>query len=143
MWRTSALSFAPTLIFLFIYLFIFIFFYFNCRAPLNHWEMALNKFIIIIIIIIINSATSLMLIVFPTQVDRQVTPALNSTEADDSAPSSGQNTIISYLSEDIMSVRQVFQENQSTWSVLLMLFSSSNPLRYGKRYVPYCRVFSK
>ena len=35
------------------FLFYFLFFSLNCKAPLNHWEMALNKFIIIIIIIII------------------------------------------------------------------------------------------
>ena len=33
------------------FLFYFLFFSLNCKAPLNHWEMALNKFIIIIIII--------------------------------------------------------------------------------------------
>ena len=31
------------------FLFYFLFFSLNCKAPLNHWEMALNKFIIIII----------------------------------------------------------------------------------------------
>ena len=34
------------------FLFYFLFFSLNCKAPLNHWEMALNKFIIIIVIII-------------------------------------------------------------------------------------------
>ena len=95
----------------------------------------------------VNSATSLMLIVFPTQIDRQATRALNSTETDDSALSSTQNTIISYLSEDIKSVREVFPEDQSMhmamWSVLLTFFSPSSPLRYGKRCVSCCQVFSK
>lgn len=79
----------------------------------------------------VNSATSLMLIVFPTQIDRQAPRALKSAETDDSALSSTQNTIISYLSEDIKSVREVFPEDQSMhmWSVLLTFFSPSSPLR--------------
>ena len=33
------------------FLFYFLFLSLNCNAPLNHWEMALNKFIIIILMI--------------------------------------------------------------------------------------------
>ena len=80
----------------------------------------------------------------PTQIYRQATSAFGSTETGDSAPSSFQNAVISYLSEDITAVGEIFPEDQSIWSVLLMIFSSPNPLRYGKRCVPYsCRVFIK
>ncbi|XP_015777661.1 PREDICTED: uncharacterized protein LOC107355591 [Acropora digitifera] len=59
-------------------------------------------------------------------IDRQAPRALKSAETDDSALSSTQNTIISYLSEDIKSVREVFPEDQSMhmWSELLFVTSA-------------------
>ena len=76
-----------------------------------------------------------------TQIDRQATRALNSTETDDSVPSSIKNAVITYLSEDVKSVSEVFPEDQRMWSVLLIFFSPHDPLRYGKRCVPITESF--
>ncbi|XP_029202600.2 uncharacterized protein [Acropora muricata] len=59
-------------------------------------------------------------------IDRQAPRALKSAETDDSVLSSTQNTIISYLSEDIKSVREVFPEDQSMhmWSELQFVTSA-------------------
>lgn len=77
----------------------------------------------------------------PSQTDKQATHALSSTEKEESAPSSFQNAVISYLSRDVKSVCKVFPEDQSMWSVLLIFLSLPTPLKCQKRCVPITSSF--
>ena len=65
----------------------------------------------------VNPALSFVFICFhfSTQIKVQATRALNSTESDDSPPSSTQVTVTSYLSEEVKPVYRIFTEDQRMW----------------------------